>query len=797
MKFSYSWLCDHLETDKNATEIGDALTNLGLELESLTDYSSYSKFVVATIKDFHKHPNADRLNICTVDDGTKTYQVICGANNVKKGLKGIFAKDGMYIPGTQIYLKKGKIRGEISEGMLLSERELNLSDDHDGIIELSDNFENGTSAIDALKLNDPVFEIGITPNRGDCLGVRGVARDLSAKGIGKLKPLKYEKITKLDFESPISWNIENDNNSCEYVISRYFKDVKNTVSPEWLQKKLISLGLRPINALVDITNFITHDLGRPLHVFDADKVGKKLHMRLAKPNEKILALDNKEYTLDSNSTVIADNNNALAIAGIIGGESSGCTEDTKNVFLEVAIFEKDSVAKTGRTLGINSDARYRFERGLDKKMVIEGLNYASYLINKICGGSVSKNIDSGKLDTNERKIKYKFDYFEKVIGIKLEPKKQINILKDLKFQINQSNEKECDLLVPSWRNDIENNIDVVEEVIRIYGYENITESIPSPSDDEIVKINNSLINKKFKAIKKLKKILISNGVSEIITFSFHSTKAHEILSGDKSLKISNAISDDQSFMRNSMIFNHLETAEMNYKKGYKNIQIFEIGPIYNTSQSQENILSMLISSQENTNSIFKSEDFNFYSISNLVSKLISSLNFDAKQFNISRSTSNTFHPGQSAELNMGKKLIARYGKVHPLIIEEFPKLKNSYAIELFFENLPIDSISRTNSSNILDSQFQFSEKDFSFVFEKEQNLFEVQRYVNGIDKNLIKNVEFFDLYESKDLGENSKSVTFRVTIQSKDKTLDEKDLEQIHNNILEKVSNKFKANIRT
>ena len=797
MKFSYSWLCDHLETDKNAVEIGDALTNLGLELESLTDYSSYSKFVVATIKDFHKHPNADRLNICTVDDGTKTYQVICGANNVKKGLKGIFAKDGMYIPGTQIYLKKGKIRGEISEGMLLSERELNLSDDHDGIIELSDNFENGTSAIDALKLNDPVFEIGITPNRGDCLGVRGVARDLSAKGIGKLKPLKYEKITKLDFESPISWNIENDNNSCEYVISRYFKDVKNKLSPEWLQKKLISLGLRPINALVDITNFITHDLGRPLHVFDADKVGKKLHMRLAKPNEKILALDNKEYTLDSNSTVIADNNNALAIAGIIGGESSGCTEDTKNVFLEVAIFEKDSVAKTGRTLGINSDARYRFERGLDKKMVIEGLNYASYLINKICGGSVSKNIDSGKLDTNERKIKYKFDYFEKVIGIKLEPKKQINILKDLKFQINQSNEKECDLLVPSWRNDIENNIDVVEEVIRIYGYENITESIPSPSDDEIVKINNSLINKKFKAIKKLKKILISNGVSEIITFSFHSTKAHEILSGDKSLKISNAISDDQSFMRNSMIFNHLETAEMNYKKGYKNIQIFEIGPIYNTSQSQENILSMLISSQENINSIFKSEDFNFYSISNLVSRLISSLNFDAKQFNISRSTSNTFHPGQSAELNMGKKLIARYGKVHPLIIEEFPKLKNSYAIELFFENLPIDSISRTNSSNILDSQFQFSEKDFSFVFEKEQNLFEVQRYVNGIDKNLIKNVEFFDLYESKDLGENSKSVTFRVTIQSKDKTLDEKDLEQIHNNILEKVSNKFKANIRT
>ena len=730
MKFSYSWLCDHLETDKNANEIGEALTNLGLELESLTDYSEYSKFVVATIKDFRKHPNADRLNICKVDDGTNTYQVICGANNVKKGLKGIFAKDGMYIPGTQINLKKGKIRGEISEGMLLSERELNLSDDHEGIIELLDDFQNGTSAVEALKLNDPIFEIGITPNRGDCLGVRGVARDLSAKGVGKLKPLNFKKINQLEFASPIIWNINNDDNSCEYVVSRYFKNVNNSKSPEWLQKKLISLGLRPINALVDITNYITIDLGRPLHVFDADKIGKKLDMRLANANERILALDNKEYTLDKN-------------------------------------------------------------------MVIEGLEYASYLINKICGGLVSKNIEAGKLENFEHKINYNFDYFNKTIGLGLDPQKQIKILKDLKFQINKSNEKECEVLVPSWRNDVKNKIDIVEEIIRIYGYENIKQSVPSASIDEIDKIDNSSTNKKFKSIKKLKKTLISNGISEVITFSFHSIRAQEILKGDKSLKISNAISDDQSYMRNSMIFNHLESAELNFKKGFKNIQLFEIGPIYNSSQSQENILSLLISTEENTNSIYKSEEFNFYSLTELTSILISSLNFDVKQFNISRSTSNTYHPGQSAELFMGKKLIARYGKVHPLIMEEFSKLKNCYAIELFFENLPIDSISRANSINILDSQFQFSEKDFSFLFEKEQNLYEVQRYVKGLDKNLIKNVEFFDLYVAKDLGDESKSVTFRVTIQSKEKTLEEKDLEQLHKNILEKVSNKFKAKIRS
>ena len=797
MKFSYSWLCEHLETDKTAIEIGDALTNLGLELESFTDYSSYSKFIVATIKDFKKHPNADRLNICKVDDGTNTYQVICGANNVKKGLKGIFAKDGMYIPGTQIHLKKGKIRGEISEGMLLSERELNLSDNHEGIIELLGNFENGTSAIEALKLNDPIFEIGITPNRGDCLGIRGVARDLSAKGFGKLKPLKFDKIEHLEFESPISWNIKNDNNSCEYVVSRYFKNVSNSKSPDWLQNKLLSLGLRPINALVDITNFITLDLGRPLHVFDADKVEKQLDMRLANSNEKILALDNKEYSLDVNTTVIADSKNTLAIAGIIGGDFSGCTDDTKNVFLEVALFNPNSVAKTGRSLGINSDARYRFERGLDTNMVIEGLEYASYLINKICGGTVSKNIEAGKLLKHEHKINYNFDYFNKVIGFELDSQKQKKILDNLKFQIIEINDKECDLLVPSWRNDIKNKIDIVEEIIRIYGYENIKVSVPSTSTDDVSKINNSSINKKFKAIKKLKKTLLANGISEVVTFSFHSTKAHEILKGDATLKISNAISDDQSFMRNSMIFNHLESAELNFKKGFKKIKLFEIGPIYNSSQSQENILSLLISSEENTNSIYKSEKFNFYSLSKLLSNLISSLNFDIKQFHISRSTSNIFHPGQSAELYMGKKLIARYGKVHPLVIEEFSKLKDTYAIEIFFENLPIDSISRITTNNILDSQFQFSEKDFSFIFEKEQNLFEVQRFVKGVDKNLIKSVEFFDLYVSKDLGDNSKSVTFRVTIQSKDKTLEDKDLDQLHKNILEKVSNKFKAKIRS
>ena len=797
MKFSYSWLCDHLDTELSPSEIADTLTNIGLELESLTDYSSYSQFVVATIADFKKHPNADRLNICTVDNGEKTFQVICGAPNVKKGMKGIFAADGMYIPGTDLTLKKGKIRGELSEGMLLSERELKLSDNHEGIIEVPDSLPNGTDAVTALSLNDPIFEIGVTPNRGDCLCVRGIARDLSAKGAGTLKDLNIKKVTNEDFESPITWSIKNDGNSCSFVVSRYFKNLQNSISPEWLQKKLLSIGLRPINALVDITNFITFDLGRPLHVFDADKIGNKLNMRLSKDQEKLLALDNKEYSLNNTTTVIADSKNPLAIAGIIGGNESGCTLETKNVFIEVAVFNPSMVAKTGRKLGINSDARYRFERGLDFEMVNEGLDYATSLINSICGGSFSKKVYAGDLDLKKNIIPYKFSTFKKTIGIELSEKDQIKILNNLLFEIKEIKEDGCKVTIPSWRNDIKKNIDLIEEIIRIYGYDKIKTNYPVSTTDEQKKITNSIINKKHTVIKKLKKSLISNNFNEIITFSFQSLQAHELLRGDSSLKIYNSISDDHAFMRSSMLFNHLESLDNNRKKGIDKLSVFEIGPIYNNSKSQENILFALTSNSKNQNKHFKEENLDYYFLTKILTKTLSSVNFDIRQFNITRSSSNIFHPGQSAELHMGKKIIARYGKIHPLILENFPKLSNTYGIEIYFENLPIESMFSRGKNFKEDSNFQHSEKDFSFIFNKEQNLYEVYRFVLGIDKKLIQKLEFFDEYLSDEIGSDKKSIAFKVTIQSSEKTLDEKDLEQIHQNIIYKVSNKFDAKIRS
>ena len=798
MKFTHSWLLDHLDTKLSATEIGEILTSIGLELETLTDYNqTHSQFVVATIDEFKKHPNADRLNLCIVNDGKKTYQVVCGASNVKKGLKGIFARDGLFIPGTNITLKKGKIRGEGSEGMLLSERELGLSDDHEGIIELKTNFPNGTDAVTALNLNDPIFEIGLTPNRGDCLGIRGIARDLAAKGVGRLKPLNFEKIKKLEFESPINWNIEKDGNSCEYVVSRYFKGVKNTTSPDWLQKKLTSIGLRPINALVDITNYITMDIGRPLHVFDADKIGSKLSMRISKENETISALDNKDYNLDKSITVIADSTNPLAIAGIIGGSDSGCTIDTKNVFLEVAVFDPSKVAKVGRRLGIHSDARQRFERGLDKKMVAEGLEYASSLIQNICGGSVSKNTVAGELMHRQVSIKYEFNLINKKIGFDISSKEQITILENLQFQISQLNKNDCMLEVPSWRNDINNPIDIVEEVIRIYGYGHIPSNVPLPSKEEIVNIEKSTVNKKHEIIRKIKKIMVSQNFNEIITFSFHSKLAHQLGQGDPSIKVTNSISDEYSYMRNTMLFNHLEAIESNRKKGVALLNTFEMGPIYYSSNSQENTLFALTLNNLNQNNVFKIDQVNFYSLSSIVSSIMSNLNFDIKQFNINRCNSQLFHPGQSAELYMGKKIITRYGKIHPSVLSHYTKLTDIFGIELYYENLPIDSILNKKISKLSESSYQYSEKDFSFIFDRNQNLFEVYRVLLSIDKNLIKNIEFFDQYSSEEIGKDKKSVAFKVTLQSNEKTLDEKDLDSIHNSIIEKVSSKFNAKLRS
>jgi len=439
MKFTLDWLKDHLDTSKDLKTITNALTNIGLEIESIEDKSEvFKNFTVAKVLKAEKHPDADKLKVCQVKTVNGDYQVVCGAPNAREGMFGIFAPENSYIPGTEVYLKKTKIRGVESCGMLVSEREMGISDEHDGIIEIKDNYNIGDQFSKIFKVDEPVIEINLTPNRSDCLSVRGIARDLAAAGVGKLKDVKFKKV-KDSFKSPMKWNKEfTDNKLCPGVSGRYFKNVNNVESPKWLQQRLTAIGLRPISALVDITNYVTFDLGRPLHVYDADKVSGNLTMRLAAKNEQCLALDEINYTCHDDMIVISDDDNKLhGIAGVMGGLSSGCSMDTKNVFLEVALFDSVSVTRTGRKLNLQSDARYRFERGVDTESIYWGVEAASKMILDLCGGEASEFVSSEIHIEKKQPILFDTNKIKTFGGIDIDIKDQLKILISLGFKINE------------------------------------------------------------------------------------------------------------------------------------------------------------------------------------------------------------------------------------------------------------------------------------------------------------------------------------------------------------------------
>ena len=468
MKFTFGWLKEHLNTKASLDDVVERLTMTGLEIDKVHDRAKdLEGFVVGHVVAAEKHPDADKLTVCQVDNGSEMVEVVCGAPNARKGLTGVFAPSGSYIPGTGITLKPTEIRGVVSNGMLLSEREVNLSDDHDGIIELSDDAKPGGSAAEAMGLSDPVIEIEITPNRGDCLGVRGVARDLAAAGIGTLKPLDATPV-KGNFESPVKVNLDfkkGSESACPYFVGRYIRGVKNAESPKWLKDKLLAIGLRPISALVDITNLMTMDLGRPLHVFDAAKVKGDLHVRLSKSGEKILALDGKEYELDAEMTVIADDNAPEALGGVIGGEASGCTEDTVDVFVESAYFDPICTATTGRKLNVVSDARYRFERGVDPAFLVDGMEIATRLIMDLCGGEASELVIAGSEPKWQRDITLRPGRVESFGGLKLKKSKVVEILSLLGFESRETKGMDGAALsvsIPSWRSDIVGEACLVE-----------------------------------------------------------------------------------------------------------------------------------------------------------------------------------------------------------------------------------------------------------------------------------------------------------------------------------------------
>ena len=802
MKFTYDWLKDHLQTKNSENQLLDKLTDIGLEVEGIENSSSeLDKFIVAKIIKIEKHPNADRLKVCDVDIGSKdTIKVVCGALNAKKDLLTIYAPPGAVIPKNKMKLTVTQIRGITSYGMLCSESELNLSDEGEGITELKkDLYKKKIGKKYFTKNTSNLIDLSITPNRPDCLGVRGIARDLAAAGFGKIKSNKTDKI-KTKGNQKISVKIlKEKNQGCTIFGSCLVTNVKNGESPKWLKNKLISVGQKPISSIVDITNYVMLDLNRPLHAYDADKIQKGIVVRNSKKGERFSALDNKEYKLDEGMCVISDDSGVLGLGGIIGGIRSGTGLETKNVLIESAYFDSKSIRKTSKKLNIDTDAKFRFERGIDPLSIEQGLIKAAKLIKDICGGEISKidiqNI-SKFIETN---IKFEIKLFEKIAGFKISKKEIIKILNDLGFE-SKSNRNFIKLKVPSWRPDIVQPIDVVEELVRIYGYDKIKKIDP-------IKIRSKpTLNKSQKLFHFLQRAIATKGYQEAITWSFTDSKINDLFKSDmKNIEIINPISSDLNVLRNSIFSNLITYINKNLDRGIKDLSLFEIGPIFHGSNpgDQEIVIGGLRSGKVSRLSwLEKERNVDIFDIKRDVIQTLIESGYDKSEINIDEKTPNYYHPGKSGRIFLDKtkdKVVAYFGEIHPNILKKIDiKTEALIGFEIFLDSLKKQKKTLKDQKSIYQvSDFQKSERDFAFVIDKSLKSQDLIEIISNIDKELIRNVSIFDIYEGENIPDDKKSIALNVTIQSMTKTLKEVDLEKINQLIIDTVENKTGAKIRS
>ena len=802
MKITYDWLKDHLKISAKEDKLLEKLTDIGLEVESIENLSEgLDLFKVAKIIKTEKHPNADRLKVCDVDVGNKEIKkVVCGAANAREGLLTVYAPPGAIIPKNKTKLVVAKIRDVTSYGMLCSESELNLSDESDGITELSSSkYAKNIGKSYFSKPSSNLIDLSITPNRPDCLGVRGIARDLSAAGFGNLKPEKDKKI-KSNKKQTLKVKISKEKNQgCLSFGSCLITNVKNTESPQWLKDKLISIGQKPISAIVDITNYVMIDINRPLHAYDADKIDKGIIVRNSKSGEEFTALDNKNYKLDDGMCVISDNKGVLGLGGIIGGTRSGTELDTKNVLLESAYFDPRSIRKTAKKLNIDTDAKFRFERGIDQLSIEVGLNKAAFLIKEICGGEISK-IDIQKIESYKNKvIKFEPKTFEKITGFKISTKEMINILEKLGFKLKKE-KKFFKLSVPSWRPDIVQEIDIVEELVRISGYEKI--KIENPIKER----SKNTLNPTQKLFHFLQRAVASKGYLEAITWSFTDSKYNDhFKEASKEIKIVNPISSELGVLRNSIFSNLVMYMSKNLDRGIKDLSIFEIGPIFYGSQpgAQNTVVCGLSAGKKSRLSwIEKERNIDVFDIKRDVIQTLVEAGYDSEKFYIDDESPNYYHPGKSGRifLNKGKdKVVAYFGEIHPNIIKTLDiKTESLVGFEIFLDNLKLPKKPlKDQKTKYSVSDFQKSERDFAFIVDKKISVQDIVSVISNIDKNLISNIKVFDVYEGDNIPENQKSVAISVTIQSLEKTLTDNDLEKTNNLIIETVENKTGAKIRS
>ena len=791
MKFTLGWLREHLDTDASLADLAERLTANGLEVEAVADRAAeLAAFVTAHVVEARPHPNADKLQLCVVDNGTEQVQVVCGAPNARTAMKGVFAPVGTTIPGTGLFLKKAKIRGEESHGMLCSEREMGLSDDHEGIIDLPDDTPIGVPFAELLGLNDPVIEVGITPNRQDCLGVHGIARDLAAAGIGTVIPRVIEPVPGA-FVSPIDVTLKFDNDEprpCPLFVGRYIRGLRNGPSPKWLQDRLTAIGLRPISALVDMTNFYTFDVGRPLHVFDADKVTGNIHVRLSENGERLAALNGHEYETDDAMTVIADDKGVLGLGGVIGGEPSGCTEETTDVFIEAALFDPIRTAKTGRKLQIESDARYRFERGVDPAFVVDGMELCTRLVLDICGGEASELVVAGAAPDWRRTLKLRTARVRELGGLDVPEDEITQILTSLGFVVAGDN-AHPDVEIPSWRCDIDGEADLVEEVVRIKGYYAIP-PVPVPRLSAVTRPVLSPTQRRRGAVRRT---LAARGLNEAVTFSFAATWQVALFGGtNETLLLDNPISSDLDAMRPSVLPHLVSAAGRNHDRGADGTALFELGPVYrdNSPSGQAQVAGGVRSGVAlSRHWRDESRAVDAFDAKADVSAALAAYGFNPENAQIATEAPGWYHPGRSGVLKLGpQKTLAHFGELHPSLLRRMDLKVPVVAFELFVDVVPLPKTKARHTRSKLDlADLPAVERDFAFIVDEDTPAAAMIAAARGVDKTLITDISVFDIYVGSGIDLGKKSIAFSVRLQPTEKTMTEAEIDGIAANIVAAV----------
>jgi phenylalanyl-tRNA synthetase beta chain len=801
MKFTLGWLKDHLETDADAIAVGERLTAIGLELEGLEDRTrQYEAFRVAYVEKAEKHPDADRLRVCVVDTGKEKLQVVCGAPNARTGMKAVFAPAGSFIPGTGAQLKKGTIRGQESNGMLVSEREMAVSEEGEGIIDVPADVPVGTPFAELFGLTDPVLEINVTPNRADCAGVRGIARDLAASGLGTLRPLD-ESAVPGGFRSPVGVRLDfaaGEEGACPLFLGRYIRGVKNGPSPEWLQRRLKAIGLRPISALVDITNYLSYDLCRPLHVFDADKVKGDIHVRLARKGETLEALNDKTYELEDFMTVVCDESGVLGLGGVIGGSATGCSEETVNVYVECAYFDPLRTARTGRALQVNSDARYRFERGVDPVFTVPAMEIATRLIMDLCGGAPGEVVTAGSVPFAPRAIAFDPAYTKQLAGLDLPEARQKEILENLGFAVAEDK-----VAPPPWRGDVEGRADLVEEIARIEGYDKIAPKV-MPRLRAVTAPGETVLGQRARLARTA---LAARGMNECVTWSFMPSGVAEKFGAQdgqaaQALRLVNPISSGLDQMRPSLLPNLIEAAQKNAARGFADTALFEVGPAFRNGRpdGQATVAAGIRAGHANPRHWSISGAPRAADAFDVKADLMAALEtceLAAASIPVSRDAPGWYHPGRSGTLRLGPTVLGWFGEIHPALLAELDVKGALCGFELFLDALPAARRKAGFAKPLLHlNPLQPVARDFAFIVDEKIESEAIVKAARAADKKLVQGAEVFDIYTGTGVEPGKKSVAVAVTLQPEGQTLTDAEIEAVAAKIVESVSGKTGGRLR-